>query len=172
MRITEHYSARRWILACIPLLSLPISGASAEEDLRAAGVAVQLTVDLSARELYVIEGGEVARTYSVAVGTRKHPTPQGTFRTGRIDWNPRWVPPDSEWARKEKPRAPGDPKNPMRGVKIYFRAPAYYIHGTNAPGSIGEAASHGCIRMREEDAKSLARWIESNGGTVRLVIRA
>jgi lipoprotein-anchoring transpeptidase ErfK/SrfK len=104
------------------------------------------------------------------VGTRKHPTPTGRFRTGRIDWNPRWVPPPSEWARKFKPRAPGDPRNPMQGVKIYFREPWYFIHGTNDPGSIGTAASHGCIRMRTKDAKSLARRI-SKHGSVTLVIQ-
>jgi lipoprotein-anchoring transpeptidase ErfK/SrfK len=131
----------------------------------------ELRVDLSERVMRVMDGSEEVQRYGVAVGSRKHPTPRGTFRTGRMVWNPGWVPPNSEWARDEKPRAPGDPKNPMRGVKIYFREPAYYIHGTNAPGSIGQAASHGCIRMRESDAVRLGRWIESQGGSVRLVIK-
>ena len=131
----------------------------------------ELQIDLSERVMRVVQGGEEVRRYEVAVGSRKHPTPRGTFRTGRIVWNPGWVPPDSDWARDEKPRPPGDPKNPMRGVKIYFREPAYYIHGTNAPASIGQAASHGCIRMRERDAVKLGRWIEAKGGSVRLVIK-
>jgi lipoprotein-anchoring transpeptidase ErfK/SrfK len=59
----------------------------------------------------------------------------------------------------------------MRGVKIFFRAPDYFIHGTNAPGSIGEAASHGCIRMTEADATNLARRIERAGGGIPLSIR-
>ena len=42
---------------------------------------------------------------------------------------------------------------------------------TNAPASIGQAASHGCIRMRERDAVKLGRWIEAKGGSVRLVIK-
>ena len=128
-----------------------------------------LRVDLSERTLKVIEDGDVVRTYGVAVGTRKHPTPTGRFRTGRIDWNPRWVPPPSEWARKFRPRAPGDPRNPMQGVKIYFREPWYFIHGTNDPGSIGTAASHGCIRMRTKDAKSLARRISKHGSVVLVI---
>jgi lipoprotein-anchoring transpeptidase ErfK/SrfK len=57
----------------------------------------------------------------------------------------------------------------MQGVKIYFKAPYYYIHGTNSPGSIGSAASHGCLRMRTKDAKALARRI-SKHGSVLLVI--
>lgn len=130
-----------------------------------------LKVDLSERTLRVIQNGKVVKTYNVAVGTRKHPTPTGTFRTGRIIWNPRWVPPPSEWARKLKAREPGDPRNPMQGVKIYFREPWYFIHGTNDPASIGSAASHGCIRMRTSDAKALAKRI-SKHGSVTMIIQA
>jgi lipoprotein-anchoring transpeptidase ErfK/SrfK len=146
---------------------MPIVGAIVLRSNRAA--TMSLKVDLSARTLKVIEDGDVVRTYHVAVGTRKYPTPTGSFRTGRIEWNPRWVPPPSKWARKYKPKAPGDPRNPMQGVKIYFREPWYFIHGTNKPGSIGTAASHGCIRMRTKDAKNLARRI-SKHGSVPLVI--
>ncbi|HEX7048757.1 MAG TPA: L,D-transpeptidase [Longimicrobiales bacterium] len=131
---------------------------------------LRLKVDLSERHLYVIEDGETVQTYNIAVGMPGHPTPTGTFRTGRIVWNPGWNPPNSPWARGEKPRAPGDPKNPMRGVKIYFREPSYFIHGTNDPASIGAAASHGCIRMTESDAVALAHRIEKAGGSVPLVI--
>jgi len=59
----------------------------------------------------------------------------------------------------------------MQAVKIYFRAPYYFIHGTNDPDSIGEAASHGCIRMTPEDARNLAHRIERVGGGVPLLIR-
>lgn len=134
-------------------------------------VTAEIRVDLSERTLSVIEDGEVVRTYSVAVGRATNPTPTGTYRTGRIVWNPGWVPPNSDWAKDEIPREPGDPKNPMVGVKIYFREPAYFIHGTNAPASIGSAASRGCIRMHPDEAKSLANWIEDQGGSVRMVIQ-
>lgn len=136
----------------------------------AAQESLSLKVDLSERKLYVIEDGEVVQTYGIAVGKPSNPTPTGRFRTGRIIWNPSWNPPNTPWARGQKPRAPGDPKNPMRGVKIFFREPTYYIHGTNDPASIGEAASHGCIRMTESDAVALARRIEKAGGSVPLVI--
>lgn len=133
---------------------------------------LRLEVSLSARQLKVIERGRVVRTYGVAVGRAKTPTPTGSFRTGRIVWNPSWIPPRAWWARNKRPQPPGAPENPMQGVKIYFRAPDYYIHGTNNPGSIGSAASHGCLRMTEGDAKALARRIQKAGGGVPLVIRA
>jgi len=132
---------------------------------------IRLEVSLSARELVVIERGEIVRTYSVAVGRPKHPTPTGSFRTGEIVWNPSWRPPPVDWARDLEYQPPGSPANPMQGVKIYFQAPDYYIHGTNDPDSIGEAASHGCIRMTARDAIRLARRIERAGGGVPLVIR-
>ena len=134
---------------------------------------LKLEVDLSQRSLKVVQNGKVVRTYGVAVGRPGHPTPTGSFRTGGIDWNPSWTPPpDQAWARNKKPQPPGAAANPMRGVKIYFKAPYYFIHGTNAPGSIGEAASHGCIRMTESDAVSLARTIQRAGGSVPLTIRS
>lgn len=163
-------SLRRWILAAL-VACVPIVGGIVWHDRPHRAETMSLKVDLSQRTLKVIEDGEVVRTYGVAVGTRKHPTPTGTFRTGRIEWNPRWVPPPSKWARKYKPREGGDPRNPMQGVKIYFREPWYFIHGTNKPGSIGSAASHGCLRMRTKDAKALARRI-SKHGSVTLVIQA
>jgi lipoprotein-anchoring transpeptidase ErfK/SrfK len=126
--------------------------------------ALRLRIDISERKLHVEKNGESVATYGIAVGTGNHPTPQGSFSIRRMVWNPRWVPPDSEWARDEKPRGPGDPKNPMGRVKIFFREPTYYIHGTNAEGSIGRAASHGCVRMRNADAIELARTLIDQAG--------
>ena len=132
---------------------------------------MRIEVSRSERELRVIRDGEVVHTYGIAVGRPSHPTPSGHFRSGDIDWNPQWVPPPTDWARNKHYEPPGAPSNPMQGVKIYFLAPYYFIHGTNNPGSIGSAASHGCIRMTEEDAVSLARRIQRNGGSALLIIR-
>jgi len=127
--------------------------------------ALRVRIDVSERRLYVERNGERVASYRVAVGTKSHPTPRGSFAIRRIIWNPRWVPPNSEWARGEKPREPGDPKNPMGRVKIYFREPAYYIHGTNAESSIGSAASHGCVRMLNGHAIELAQMLMEYGGS-------
>jgi lipoprotein-anchoring transpeptidase ErfK/SrfK len=110
-------------------------------------------------------------TYGVAIGRPGHPTPTGSFRTGDIVYNPPWRPPPQDWARDLEPQPGGSPDNPMQGVKIFFQEPYYFIHGTNDPGSIGEAASHGCIRMTRRDAVRLARTIELAGGSVPLEIR-
>ncbi|MBW3571789.1 MAG: L,D-transpeptidase [Gemmatimonadetes bacterium] len=126
-----------------------------------------VTVDLSDRMLYVSRRGETVREYRVAVGQRRHPTPTGSYNVRRLIWNPRWVPPDADWAREKRAREPGDPRNPMGRVKIFFRAPDYYIHGTRETDSLGRAESHGCIRMRNADVIELARMVMENGGERR-----
>jgi lipoprotein-anchoring transpeptidase ErfK/SrfK len=157
------------LLAIAPIIPLLLWAAT--RDTRVDPPGVRLEVSLSARQLSVVDDGRVVKRYSVAVGRPSNPTPRGTFRTGRIVWNPSWRPPPVWWARNKRPQPPNSPENPMQGVKIYFKAPDYYIHGTNNPGSIGSAASHGCIRMTEGDAKALARRIQNAGGSVPLVIR-
>lgn len=117
--------------------------------------------------LVVRIGATDVRRYDIAVGTRAHPTPMGRFVIRHLVWNPAWVPPDAKWAKGKKPAAPGDPKNPMRAVKIFFQEPDYYIHGTNDEDSIGYAASHGCIRMAESDAVDLARYLMEHAGAHR-----
>jgi hypothetical protein len=55
----------------------------------------------------------------------------------------------------------------MKVVKIFFREPDYYIHGTNEPKSIGTAASKGCLRMTPNDAADLGAYLMEHGGQPR-----
>jgi lipoprotein-anchoring transpeptidase ErfK/SrfK len=123
-----------------------------------------LVVDISDRRLYVMSGNDVVRTFPVAVGEEGYDTPSGNFTIRRMIWNPSWTPPPSAWARDKKYEAPGSPGNPMGRVKIFFREPDYYIHGTGLASSLGNARSHGCIRMRNIDAVELARLVMINAG--------
>src|SRR4029077_1805360 len=90
-----------------------------------------LRADLRARILIVRRGASTLKTYAIAVGQDRYPTPVGTFTISKIVWNPSWrPPPDAEWARGKTTKGPGDPENPMKVVKIFFQDPDYYIHGT------------------------------------------
>lgn len=122
---------------------------------RAPARAVSLRLNVPAYRLDLVVDSAVVASYGVAVGMRKYRTPTGAFAVHRIVWNPWWVPPKSEWARKDTVTPPG-PANPMGRVKLLIGGP-YYMHGTPAEASIGKAASHGCIRMRNQDAIALAR---------------
>lgn len=147
--------------------ALPIADSATSK--RVAGdPGFQLVAVRSERKLYVKSGGEVLREYPIAVGLEEYPTPLGRYMIRRIVWNPRWTPPpNSEWARAMKPREPGHPANPMKLVKIFFKEPDYYIHGTDALSSLGTAASHGCLRMDPFDAADVAKYIMENGGQPR-----
>ncbi len=123
-----------------------------------------LVVDLTQRQLIVMEDGQEVRSYPVAVGSHAHPTPRGNFAIRHIVWNPRWVPPDAKWARHKTAKEPGDRDNPMGNVKMFFEDPDYYIHGTHDYDSLGEPESHGCVRMANSSAVALAQDVMENGG--------
>lgn len=55
----------------------------------------------------------------------------------------------------------------MQAAKICFVEPDYYIHGTDAPHTLGEAASHGCLRMAPADVERPARQVQEHGGERR-----
>jgi lipoprotein-anchoring transpeptidase ErfK/SrfK len=156
----------------IALFAVPIAGAlvfgmSAAIAPRPATSALTLEASLSDRKLTLKRDGETVKTYDVAVGAPAHPTPTGAFTIRKIVWNPAWTPPDVKWAKGSTPKSPGHPENPMKTVKIFFQEPDYYIHGTGATESLGEAASHGCLRMDPNDAAEVALMVMENGGVAR-----
>ncbi|HET6765218.1 MAG TPA: L,D-transpeptidase [Longimicrobiaceae bacterium] len=133
----------------------------------AAAPAMEIVVNIPSGRLDVLQGGVRVRSYPVSVGTVAHTTPTGEGTVRRVVWNPSWTPPEAEWARNEKPKAPGW-SNPMGRVKIHlFRD--YYIHGTPAGNErrLGAPASHGCIRMANRDVMELAALVlRADGSTL------
>ena len=126
-----------------------------------------ITVDLSDRTLYLMDGQRILRRFPVSIGAEDFPTPKGSFQIRHMIWNPSWRPPPSGWARGKTYEPPGSPGNPMGRIKIFFQEPDYYIHGTGLTGSLGRPASHGCIRMRNIDVAELGRTLMENGGSSR-----
>lgn len=130
----------------------------------AASAELRLEVDISERRLNVIVDGDVVETFAVSVGKDENPTPEGEFKIRKVIWNPSWRPPDAKWAKGKTAKPPGHPENPMKRVKIFFKEPDYYIHGTGDEESLGKAESHGCIRMHPEDVTRLAQLVMEHGG--------
>lgn len=128
------------------------------------GGAVTLAASTKKNILELRVGGKTIRRYDISVGKKAHPTPHGTFRINHIVWNPGWVPPKEKWAKDKKPEKPGSKKNPMKVVKIFFKEPDYYLHGTGDEDALGAAASHGCIRLSQRDAFALGRYLMEKGG--------
>lgn len=129
-----------------------------------AAAELRLRVDLSDRTLDALVDGRPAASWDVAVGKDDYPTPRGSFSIRKVIYNPAWVPPKSKWARNKTATPPGHPDNPMKKVKMFFREPDYYIHGTGDEDSLGSAASHGCIRMSATDVTELSRMVMEHGG--------
>lgn len=118
---------------------------------------LRVDMNIPALRVTLYEGDEILRSYPVAVGKKGHDTPVGNFAISHAEWNPWWRPPASEWARNEQVTPPG-PNNPMGRVKLFF-LPLYFFHGTPESGSIGTAASHGCVRMLNDDVIALSRLL-------------
>lgn len=163
---------RRIIVATLAVVlaaaagTIGFSSRAEMEDDRPSSETLQLVVDISDRTLSVIEEGVVTETHPVTVGSSEHPTPTGSYRIDWLVWNPSWNPPDNDWARDKKPQGPGW-NNPMGRVKMFFRSPAYYVHGTRTVEELGQAASHGCVRMSNYDVLKVAQVVMAHGGEAR-----
>jgi lipoprotein-anchoring transpeptidase ErfK/SrfK len=107
----------------------------------------RIVVSIPDRKLALVVDGEVTKVYAVAVGKARTPSPAGSFKIVTRVPNPTWYGP-------KEVVAPG-PANPLGTRWIGLSEKSYGIHGTNAPSSIGKAASHGCIRMRKADVEEL-----------------
>jgi L,D-transpeptidase ErfK/SrfK len=112
----------------------------------------RIVISVPNRTLVLFEGDQILKIYQVAVGKPSTPTPKGEFQIINHVPNPTWYGPDG-------PVAPGQ-ANPLgtRWMGLSFKG--YGIHGTNAPSSIGKAASHGCIRMRQHDLEELFELVD------------
>lgn len=122
-----------------------------------------LEVDIASRQLNVYRNERLVESNPVAVGSAEWPTPTGEWTVGQVIFNPRWHPPEESWAVDEEVAEPGDPDNPLGRAQLVYRAPNS-IHGTNAPESLGQAVSHGSIRVSNEVAIRLARMVMESGG--------
>lgn len=125
---------------------------------------LRLVVDQSDREVRIFRGDRLIGRHPVAVGTDENPTPIGEFAFHRVDLNPRWVPPDSDWAEDREPKEPGAPDNPMGRARLVYQMP-YTIHGTDSLDSLGKAVSHGSIRLANENVIPLAEMMLKAGNS-------
>ena len=111
-----------------------------------------LVVNRSDYTLKLYKNLKLVKTYGVAVGQQGLETPAGLYNIQDKQVDPVWNVPNSAWAGSlAGTTVPGGtPQNPLkaRWMGIYNGAG---IHGTSDDGSIGSAASHGCIRMHVPD---------------------
>jgi lipoprotein-anchoring transpeptidase ErfK/SrfK len=137
-------------LVLLALLSCAVVDAAAAQDAQSASQSAPhrlVLVSLADRQLAVIDGGNVIARFAVAVGATDSPSPTGQFRIVNRVSNPTYYHPGSV--------IPSEKDNPVGTRWVGLSQKGYGIHGTNAPRSIGHAASHGCIRLRNRDMERL-----------------
>ena len=117
----------------------------------------QLVVSFGDKRIYHVVAKGKAVSYPIAI-PREQSRWSGVTNVSMKRVNPSWTP--TPTMRAENPRLPtfvpgGHPQNPMGVRALYLGSSSYRIHGTDAPWTIGQNVSKGCIRMHNEDVIEL-----------------
>ena len=107
-----------------------------------------IVINIPTRMLELYSGNTLIKEYPVAIGKPSTPTPLGNFAIIAMESNPTWIPPGRDYT------VLSGPDNPL-GYRWIGFLDLYGVHGTNAPWSIGQAVSNGCVRMQEENVEEL-----------------
>ena len=122
-------------------------------------------------KLYLYQDGEITHSYSVAPGLPEYPTPSGLFEVTEKRYMPTWVNPDPDGWGKDLPKQIGPgPDNPLGLRALNWSAPAIRFHGTTATYSLGYNASHGCVRMSNNDVIELYDMVDVGTPIVSTVV--
>lgn len=126
------------------------------------------------RLYYYPPEGDTVEVFPIGIGQAGRETPRSwVTRVERKQEGPAWVPTANTrraYAKEGKSLpayVPAGPDNPMGLYAIYIGR-LYAIHGTNASFGIGLRVSQGCIRLRNDDIKTLFESV-SEGTRVQLI---
>jgi hypothetical protein len=146
-----------WYRVELPIRPNGATGWVRARQLRVGVVHTRIVVDLSKRRLTLFRDGRPVLRTTTAVGSPSTPTP-----TGRYYVNQRLIPPDPSG-----PWGPGAIGISAHSdvLREWTQGGPIAIHGTNEPGSIGQAVSHGCIRLRNRVLEKLF-WATDAGTPV------
>jgi hypothetical protein len=113
----------------------------------AAQAKIAITVDKDAQIMTVAVDGIERYQWPVSTGNPSHETPNGTFRTFRME---------EDHYSKEFDDAP-------MPHSIFFTKIGHAIHGTDSEGRLGTPVSHGCVRLSRANASTLYAMVEKDG---------
>lgn len=116
-----------------------------------------IVVSLADRRLYYVYKKGTALSYPIGVPTGRNMW-TGVQRVSQKRVNPGWTP--TAQMRRENPALPahvpgGHPRNPLGVRALYLGNTLYRIHGTDAPWTVGQNVTHGCIRLYNNDVIDL-----------------
>jgi lipoprotein-anchoring transpeptidase ErfK/SrfK len=115
-----------------------------------------IAIDRDSQQLRLYENLKLKRKYRIAVGQAGHETDAGRYAIKEKQVDPPWHVPNAAWAGELAGQTipPGDPRNALKARWMGFHD-GQGIHGTDDISSLGETASHGCIRMSVKGVKEL-----------------
>ncbi|MBD1842230.1 L,D-transpeptidase [Cyanobacteria bacterium FACHB-63] len=141
------------LIGGLPMFAAPDWRSTAEIQLSEPEVLpLRVVVRPKARRAYVYEGKVIVASYAIAVGKSGWETPPGEYKVFSKEVNPVF-----KNFRTGKIIKPGS-NNPLgvRWIGFWTDGKTQLgFHGTNEPELIGQAVSHGCIRMRNKDVVAL-----------------
>lgn len=129
-----------------------LNPAAPGQSLTKAVPGVRLVADLSDRRVYLYHRQSLMASYAIAIGQEGWETPVGLFRITQMRRYPVWKHPLTHAIY------PPGPENPLGSRWIEFWANnrlQFGFHGTNEEELIGQAVSHGCLRLRNRDVEQL-----------------
>jgi lipoprotein-anchoring transpeptidase ErfK/SrfK len=130
-----------------------------------------IIVDTPNTYLYFVLGNGRAIRYGIGVGRDGFTWAGVKTVEKKAEW-PDWTPPAEMLERQ--PYLPrfmaGGPGNPLGARAMYLSGSVYRIHGTNAPNTIGQRVSSGCIRLVNEDVEDLYNRVKLGAKVVVLPI--
>jgi hypothetical protein len=130
-----------------------------------------LLVRIGENKLYLYEDGEITHTWTVATGQPEYPTPTGLYEVTEKRYMPTWINPSPDtWGASMPAEIPPGLSNPLGLRAINWSAPAIRFHGTQAIYSLGYNASHGCVRMSNDDVIELYDLIDVGTPIVSTVV--
>jgi lipoprotein-anchoring transpeptidase ErfK/SrfK len=116
------------------------------------GPSIVARVDLSDQRMYVYRDEKLVYTFPVSSGRRGYGTPTG-------QWNAYWLSP------KHRSRKYNNAPMPWA---VFFNG-GYAVHGTTDLRNLGRPASHGCIRLHPDNAKTFFRLVQTSGKESALI---
>lgn len=129
-----------------------------------------IVINVAELRLYYFITGSLVKTFPVGIGDIDWITPTGKYKIGIKQVNPVWHVPASLQEKYGVKTMPPGPDNPLGEYWMGLGDSHYGIHGTPMPWSIGRPATHGCIRLYDEDIKMLFRTVPS-GTNVKIIYK-
>ena len=126
---------------------------------------VSIKVDMKTNRLGVFEAEKLIAAYPVTIGSAHNTSPIGEWKVRGVSKLPTFRYDKEMLEHGERSgnfyMLPAGPRNPVGVMWIALNKKGIGIHGTNDPGSIGRAESHGCIRLANWDVVRLATKIKT-----------